>query len=61
MRGSTVKKLSKFADVLIANSTEQERKDKPKHQVVNELKVHWKTKGKTGRKFIDDVLSGKIK
>ena len=56
MRGSTYKKLRKFAQMLIDNTTQEDLKGKDKHQIVNELKVHWNTKGKPGQSFIRKAL-----
>lgn len=57
MRGSTVKKINKFVDMLILNTPEGEL-DKTREQLVSEMKVHWQTKGKAGRKFVDKVIDG---
>lgn len=58
MRGTTAKRLRKFAQYLIDNTTEQI--DKTKSQLVKELKVHWKTQGKVGQRFIRETLAGKF-
>jgi hypothetical protein len=57
MRGTTVKKLGKFADLLILNTRKDDPNPKTKPQLMKELKVHWKTQGKNGQKFIREALS----
>jgi hypothetical protein len=59
MRGVTCKRLRKFAEYLI-NNTPENQINKSKNQMVDELKIHWKTQGKVGQKFIRDTLAGKF-
>lgn len=58
MRGTTAKRLRKFAQYLIDNTPADQRANKDRHQMTNELKVHWRTKGKRGQEFIRQCLSG---
>lgn len=60
MRGSTSKLIRKFAQHLIDNTPEAERGNKTYDQMVDEIKVHWRTKGKIGQKFIHKVLNGEL-
>jgi len=60
MRGSTKKKIEKFVDNLILNSTDEERNGKSKDQLINEVKVFWIKKGKEGQQFIDKVVKGEL-
>lgn len=59
MRGVTIKRLRKFAEYLITNTPEN-KQNKTKNQMVKELKIHWKTQGKIGQKFIRETLAGKF-
>jgi hypothetical protein len=61
MRGTTAKRLRKFAELLIQNSTPEELAGKDKHRITNELKVYWKEKGKEGQKFVRHALAGNLK
>lgn len=56
MRGKTVKKLSKFANMLIANTNPDDQNAKDKPTLMRELKQHWNTNGVKGQQFIREAL-----
>lgn len=58
MRGSTVKKINKFVDLLIAN-TPKDQITKTRSQLVDEVKKFW-YKDPKARKFVHKVVNGEI-
>jgi len=60
MRGSTKKKIESFVDELIRNSSEEERANKSKEQLMKEVKILWMTKGSVGKDFISKVVNGEL-
>ncbi len=60
MRGSTKKKIEKFVDELIKNTSETERKQKTKEQLIEEVKILWMKQGKKAQKFVDKVVKGQL-
>jgi len=59
MRGSTVKKIKKFVQILIENTPPEERNKTPE-QMFEEVKLFWGQDPKT-RKFVDKVVKGQLK
>lgn len=59
MRGSTVKKIKKFVQILIENTPPSERTKTPE-QMFEEVKGFWGQDAKA-RKFIDKVVKGQLK
>jgi len=57
MRGSTIKKISKFVDILIKN-TPPEEQIKSRPEMINEVKLFWKDK--KAQKFVNDIVSDYI-
>jgi hypothetical protein len=60
MRGKTVKKINKAALAIINNTSEEERANTNIKKLRKKLKVHWKTQGATGRKFVNSLVTGNI-
>lgn len=60
MRGTTVKNIRRFVDIIIANTPEEERSGKTKRQMVNEVKRFW-VGNPEKKKFVRMVLNGEIK
>ena len=60
MRGKSVKLINKFINVVRANSTEEERANKSKPQMLKEVKKLWQTNGNKGKEFIHKVAEGKL-
>jgi glyceraldehyde-3-phosphate dehydrogenase/erythrose-4-phosphate dehydrogenase len=60
MRGTTVKNIRRFVDIIISNTPEEERSGKTKRQMVNEVKKFW-VGNPEKQKFVKLVLNGEIK
>jgi hypothetical protein len=62
MRGSTVKKLKKFAKILIANDPDKQKMhnkgELAVHTLTNELKIRWRKGGKKMHKFVHLAIAG---
>lgn len=58
MRGTTVKKIKRFVQILIAN-TPQEQRTKTPEQMFEEVKSFWGQDPKV-RKFVNLVVDGKL-
>lgn len=58
MRGSTIKKIKEFVDILIEN-TPPEQRNKSREQMINEVKSFWNQDPKA-RKFVHDVVNGNV-
>ena len=57
MRGATLKKIDRFVDTLIIN-TKPEELTKTREELIKEMRLHWKTQGKAGQKFVSRVIDG---
>lgn len=58
MRGTTVKKINKFIDILMEN-TPKDQPTKSKKQMFKDVKAMW-YKNPQARKFVNQVVKGEI-